>query len=96
MLEKDKVIENVQTRQEKKKIVSQDFFYNLPPVGLEPPAGDVSSIADCQEWGKEVRSLVGGDFFWSRSSTSEECQILPTILLFRFSPLVQTTSTSLA
>ena len=74
MLEKDKVKENVKTRQEKKKMVSQDLFLQFSSVGLEPPAGDVSSIADCQEWGKEVQFLLGGHFFWSRSSSSEEFQ----------------------
>ena len=39
--------------------------------GLEPPAGDVSSISDCQEWGKEVQSL-GADFFYF-SGVTEEC-----------------------
>jgi len=45
--------------------------------GLEPPAGDVSSISDCQEWGKEVQSL-GAEFFYF-SGVTEECQMFASI-----------------
>jgi len=46
-------------------------------VGLEPPAGDVSSIADCQEWGKEVQSLGANYFYFS--GVTEECQMFATM-----------------
>merc|ERR1719500_1252478 len=44
---------------------------------LEPPAGDVSSIADCQEWAKEVQFL-GANYF-SFSGVTEECQMFATM-----------------
>ena len=46
-------------------------------VGLEPPPGDVSSIADCQEWGKDVQPL-GAEFFHF-SGVTEECQMFATM-----------------
>jgi len=45
--------------------------------GLEPPSGDVSSISDCQEWGKEVQTL-GADYFYF-SGVTEECQMFATM-----------------
>merc|ERR1712179_31530 len=45
--------------------------------GLEPPAGDVSSISECQEWAKMVESL-GADFFYF-SGVTEECQMFASM-----------------
>ena len=52
-------------------------FHKFSSVGLEPPAGDVSSIADCQEWGKEVQFL-GANYF-SFSGVTEECQMFASM-----------------
>ena len=50
---------------------------NFISDGLEPPSGDVSSIADCQEWGKEVQSLGVNYFYFS--GVTEECQMFATM-----------------
>ena len=50
---------------------------NFTSDGLEPPSGDVSSIADCQEWGKEVQSLGVNYFYFS--GVTEECQMFATM-----------------
>ena len=50
---------------------------NFTSDGLEPPSGDVSSIADCQEWGKEVQSLGVNYFYFS--GVTEECQMFASM-----------------
>ena len=48
-------------------------------VGLEPPAGDVNSIADCQEWGRAVQSLGADFFYFSGVTEMAECQMFASI-----------------
>ena len=50
---------------------------NFTSDGLEPPSGDVSSIADCQEWGKMVQSYGANYFHFS--GTTEECQMFASM-----------------
>ena len=53
------------------------YDHDFSSVGLEPPAGDVSSIWDCQEWGKEVQFLGANFFFFS--GVTEECQMFASM-----------------
>ena len=57
-------------------ISSQFVFFS---VGLEPPAGDVNSIADCQEWGRAVQSLGADFFYFSGVTEMAECQMFASI-----------------
>ena len=44
---------------------------------LEPAPGEVSSIDECQEWGRMVQSL-GAEYFYYNGVT-EECQMFSSM-----------------